>query len=578
MGLYDLKQLLLGASLFFVSACSHTPEPSAHPVFSFKSSNASSNEGAILYLINSGKTEQAIDAILAAQAQDPYFPLSHIIEELSLNILKTGIESKEPNDAILALYGIQISLNEKALSEVEGAIGSREPELQLTAVQVLSTYNHDATNQLLEEALRSDYLIIRLEAAHSLASKQTPSAYGQLEALMLKVDPEMRSFFPELFAIEKSPDSVQTLRRLLRDSNAKVRLEAIGAVTRAHLTELLPDLNTQAADLSPAIQEALAMSSAQFHDEALKPFLRQTTLSSYSTTALAAAFALYETGDKEAKQIIESEAQNNNLFAITLLGKMSSIPATILYEKVEAQDLQVSVNAAIALLERKDPRCLPALFDLFIQNHKDLIFEEVASPGRALSYYKITPSATQNIDKESIQFEMSLRIREQLLIKAVELPEPSFLQLAYTLFECRQLDLIPTLIRLLENIRTDGAIALLKDEASHLGSPFIRAYANLALFRLHEKGPYFDRVKEWLATNSSTEIMQLRPLVPWKLRSEKSPYALSLEERARLLTETCEALAETHDPESLKVLLLTMRNGKPQNRILLAGLLLRAAQ
>jgi HEAT repeat protein len=577
------EQLLL---LLLLTSCGSNHKPAEIPL-TFEEMEMPSKQGPILFLIQSGKIKEAVDALLQAQQNDanqsdPYIIEGDLLKRLGLHLLETGMNSHDEKDILLSLYGIQLSGNEEALTLAQKLITCQYPELQLAAIQVLANYNTDEANQLLEQALKSDYLLIRLEAAFAIATKKLPTAYAQIESLMVKVEPDFRPAFPKLFAICANPASQQMLKRLLRDPDERVRLETVHAICEANLSDLLPDLKTLYSDNSPAIQESIAEAIGIFQDSSSKNVLEKLQKSHYSSTQLAAFFAAYEStnkfGDNSSRQYIEELALDGNCFAINLLGKMGASSKDILYKLMHCPDSSIAVNAAIALLELKDPRSIEGLQELFIQNPKDLIFEEMVSHGRTLSYYKLTPSASENIQRDNFLFELSLRLREQMLINSLELPEESFLQLAQIIFEKQQLDLVPTLIRLLENLRSEKAIALLKEQSERPGCPLIRAYANLALFRLHEEGPYFAKVNDWVKNNSKLAMIEMRPQLPWALRNEKNPYILSLEEQARLLLECSEALAQSRDREGLKTLLIAIRDGNPHNRYLLAGLLLQASQ
>jgi len=570
MKLYPLLLTLL------LSSCASNHKPAEIPLtFEEVHESLSQDRGPLLFLIQSGKIKEAIDFALT---NDQNLDKNSLLNPLGLCLLERGASSNSEKDIFFSLYGIQLSGNEEALAKAYQHISSPYPELQLLTVQVLSTYNTDEANHLLEQALMSDYLLIRLEAAFAIASKKLPNATSQIESLFAKVDPGFRPIFAELFAMLANPASEKMLKRLLRDSNERVRLEAIHAICRMGLTDLQPDLKALYSDNFPAIQEAVCASIGSFQVASSKELLENFKKSNFSTTRLSALFASYELGDDTSRRHIEQEALEGNLFAIGLLGKMKG-SEDILSHLMHSPDSSVRVNSAIELLKLKDPRSVDGLHELFIQNPKDLVFEEMVSQGKTLSFYKLTPSASENVQRDSYLFEISLRLREELLVKALELDEDSFIELAQLIFEKRQLDLVPTLIRLLENLRSDKAIALLKEQSECLGCPLIRAYANLALYRLHEEGPYFMKVNDWVKNNIKLSLTEIRPQLPWMVvRQEKSPYTLSLEEQASLLLESLDALAQSRDPEGLKTLLIAIRDGNPQNRYLLAGLLLRASQ
>ena len=59
---------------------------------------------------------------------------------------------------------------------------------------------------------------------------------------------------------------------------------------------------------------------------------------------------------------------------------------------------------------------------------------------------------------------MTLALKEQILLEALELPDEAFLVIARKIFEHKQRDLIPITVRLLENMNTPGAIHLLQSK------------------------------------------------------------------------------------------------------------------
>src|SRR5207244_3393473 len=109
--------------------------------------------------------KEAIDQLLVAGKEDPYFFHSGILERLGLVILEKGGKSRNSDDLLNCLYAMSISLDERGLPVICKALRSDEPELQLTALSVLSHLNTDRSNLLIEEAMKSDYVMVRLEAA-----------------------------------------------------------------------------------------------------------------------------------------------------------------------------------------------------------------------------------------------------------------------------------------------------------------------------------------------------------------------------------------------------------------------------
>ncbi len=562
----------------FCSACSTGKEnvPSPHlPIIPEPRENHDVQPARISYLVRTGKPKEAIDEII--KAKDAYLFHSNVLQELGLSLLEQGLSSRNPQDTLLALYGAGISLNEQTIPAIEATLSSEDPNVQLVAVNVLSTFDTDEANCALEEAMRSDYVIVRIEAAYHLASKKHKRAFEQLHALFTKLPPDAKPLIPYLFAMEGSPASLLELKRLLYEADQNVRIETLLAIKEFARDDLIDDVKKLVNDPSPSMQEAVASTLASFQDEHSQVLLEHFAYKQTSP-ALAAFLGLYILGDQEALYIIEEEAQNNNLFALSLLGKIPQANPRILYQKITSDNLTISANATLALLERKDRKAFIGLPKILIDTPKDVTFQPIFSVGRSFSSWKAVPSSAHTLSKEPMFYELSLRMREDALTQALELPEDDFLAISEMIFSSEQRDLIPLLVHLLENMHSDKAIELLALQEQKPGSPFIRAWCNLALYRMHVPGPWAENLRKWVKGEKDESMFQTRPVLPWKMRMEKNPYTLTLEEKSRLLIESFQALAESQDEESTEALLRAIQTGNPHNRYTLAGLLMRSAQ
>ena len=76
----------------------------------------------------------------------------------------------------------------------------------------------------------------------------------------------------------------------------------------------------------------------------------------------------------------------------------------------------------------------------------------------------------------------------------------------------------------------------------------------------------------------SSELIRLRPLLPWKYRLEQSDFTLTPDETSRLLIESFLSIANQRDERSIAFLLKAIQLGNPQNRFALMGLLMRATE
>lgn len=525
--------------------------------------------------MQAGQTQPALQLYQDYYVQKGRHDLD-LVQKMGLILLEQGSRSDDPEIQLLSLFGAGISLNEKILPILEDAIKNRQPQIQLVALNFLSEYQNDRADVALNRALKSEFLIIRLEGAYRLAEKQAPSALGQVEALMSKLDSDLLSVFPPLLAMIGTPSAIKSLRKLLAHSNENVRIAAILSVAEYGRDDLLPVVRRLAMHHTMLQQEACALALGEMKDTSSIPLLENLTRSSVASVRLAALQALYRLGQHEMLKKIEIEAKNSNLFAIQILGEMPG-SENVLAELSGSSDLQVRINASLALLERRDPRCTRALIEILVRDARDLAFTKTVSPGKALMAYRAIPSAQQNLAEDSTAFELSLAIRERTLSKTRDLPEKNFLQLAQVIFDVQQNDLVPILVGLLENLQSADAIALLKKSQQKAGAPLIRNYCNLALYRLHEEGPYIENLTTWVSQQQQGELIRFRPIVPWD-EGEPTAFHLTPKETSRLLIDTFETLSASQEDTGINVLLNAIQNGNSKNKYALAGLLIRASQ
>ncbi len=500
-----------------------------------------------------------------------------VLQQMGFILLQKGIQSEDPQIFLMTLFGAGLSGSSGALEIIEKGLDHPDPQVQLLALHFIAKFDDDKTNDLLNGAMSSDFLAIRMEAAFYLAQRKHPHAVGQIEGLMFRLPPMFKPFFPSLFALLGTSDATAALRRLIEDPDPQVRVESILNVARLGRDDFLSLLRKRLTHTHVAELEATAFAMGALKDSSSLVKLRKLTRSPTDTVRLAAIMALLQLGDRTYIPLVQEMAKNNNLFAISCLGAISEMENT-LSELVVSNDLQVRMNAAIALLERRDPRCLGAVAEILILDARDLAFHPFSSVGRTLSAWKAVPSAELRSKDPTLDLSYSLAMREHLLRESIHLPERHFLNLGRMIFNRQQNDLVPTLISLLENLQTDGAIALLKEGAEKISCPLIRDYCHLALYRLKQEGPYEEYVNHWVMKQKEAELIRLRPLLPWKYRLEQSDYTLSAEETSRLLIESFLSIANRRDEKSIAFLLEAIQMGNPQNRYALMGLLMKATE
>jgi HEAT repeat protein len=533
---------------------------------------SNSQAGKILFLVQQGDHTQALKLYRQYYESQSCHDFE-LIHRIGLGLLDYGFRQTDPEIQLLSLFGASISAHEEAYYILEESLKSSYPQIQLVALQSLARLQNDQADQAINRAMGSNHLLIRLEAAHQLCKKKHPQAVSQTESLMYKTPKEILSMYPQLYAMVGDVQAIRILRKMLNNPSEKVRVAVILSAAQQGRDDLLPQIRQQASHLNYAQQEASAYALGLLKDEKSIAKLKKLTSSQYPNVALAAQQALYRLGQKDYLPSIRKAAKEGDVFAVAALSEIPEEEATLL-ELVNHTDIQVRVNATIALLEQHHSVCLTNLREILIQDRRGLAFTQNSSPAGALEAWKVIPSASQVLKEDVSAYVTNIELKESVLEKARELSEPEFLQIADLIFTTRQNTLIPLLVELLEDLGTPEAIQILMKYQQKLGAPLIRQYCNLALYRLKEPGPYGDQLRQWVKSQNQQDLIRFRPFVPWE--AGKGSYQLTPEETSRLLIEAFEAFANNQDQEGIEVLIEAIQNGHAKNKYALAGLLLRA--
>jgi HEAT repeat protein len=531
------------------------------------------NKNHILFLMRTGNISKAVNAYRTYQKQSGQHDYE-LIQEMGLLLLDQGYHSSDPETRIMTTFGAGISQNERALYILEGGMDSGAPELQLVSLNFLSQYQNDAADEALHHAMIASHPLIRLEAAFMLAQKKAPRAFPYAESLMYRFDEALMPLFPQFFAMIGSDEATRMLRKLMSHADQEVRVAAILSSAKFERDDLLPKIRTLATHGEKAQQEACAFALGALLDQTSIPRLKILSQSSIPPVRLAAWNSLHSLGCKEYKGFIEGAAKENDIFAISLLGEIEG-SENVLASLVSSSNIQIKINAGYALLQRRDPRCLPALVDMLIMDSRGLILSKTASKGKSLTAIRATPSGKQNFKDDPYAFELSLHLREDILDEALDLPEQSFLQLAKLIFLRQQNDLVPLTTNLLQKLRTQGAITLLKEHQQQPGAPLIRNYCNLALYNMKEKGPYGDNIRTWIGNMHNEELIRFRPFLPRELRDQEDTYQLTPQDNSSLLIASFESFVANRDEQGVDILLEAIDKGNKKNKYALAGLLMR---
>ncbi|WP_068468391.1 HEAT repeat domain-containing protein [Candidatus Protochlamydia phocaeensis] len=534
----------------------------------------SPEEGRILFLIQQGEHQQALNLYQAAAKQTGRHDFE-LLHKIGLALLDYGARQSDPEIQLLALFGASVSVHEDAYYILEEGLKSRYPQIQVVALKALAQLQHDQADQALLRAMGSDQLLVRFEAAHQLCLKKHPQAVNQTESLMYKTPKAVLPLYPPLLAAAGTPQAMRILRKFLLHSSEDVRLATILSLAKYQRDDLLPQIRQLALHSHFSQQEACAYALGLFKDEQSLTKLNKLASSQYPTVALAARQALYRLGQEEALQAIESAAQKGDIFAIAALGEMLD-HAKALLPLLQHPDMQIRFNAIIALLHQRHPQAFEHIKEILIRDKRDLAFSPTHSPGKVFKAWKIIPSANQILQDDISAYEDHLELKESILEMIREQSEADFIRIAHQIFAAQQNDLVPLTAELLEDIGSLEAINCLKTYQQKLGAPLVRHYCNLTLYRLQEPGPYDDQLRQWVKNQSQTEFIRFQPFIPWKWNSQG--YVLTPEETSQLLIKAYESLATNQDIPGIEALIEAIASGHSKNKYALAGLLLRATQ
>ncbi len=531
----------------------------------------------IPYLMRSLRVEDSINLYLSHYAKEGQHNFE-ILQQMGTVLLEQGMRSDDAEMQLLSIFGTNMAHLSQSVDILEAGIFSKNPMIQIASIQYLGTIQDDRCDELLIKAMHSEFLQVRLEAAYQLAVRKHKVATGQVEALMYRLPRPMWAFFPQFFAVIGTKDAMIILRQMIEDPQLGVRIEAILSVANHQRDDLLKSVRSHLTHSNPAEQEASIHALAILRDSKSIPKIEKLTKSSSPNVQLAAANALYHFGNKENHKFILEQAEQEDLFAISKLGHIEE-GKPLLAKLCKSSDQQVRLNSTLSLLSHHDPVCVPALCDFLLRDNRDLGFMPHHSIGRSSIAWKVIPSLQQQAKIAPYDLQaITIALREQMLRQSIELPEEHFFKIAQSLFDRRQNELIPMLVRLIENLNTPRAEELLKSIASKASDPLARTYCNLALFRMGKEGPYRDNIKAYLKEGGKKSLIQFRPLAPRELRVIDSQFELTAEENSRLLIEACMTMADKHDEECINTLLDLLLTSHAKNRFVFAGILLHAIE
>ncbi|MDX8431594.1 MAG: HEAT repeat domain-containing protein [Candidatus Algichlamydia australiensis] len=532
----------------------------------------------ILFLIKRGETERAIKEYMHHRNEVGHHE-PELLEEMAISLLHEGITSSNTDVQMMSMFGAKAAKVLCPLHIFEEGLNSQSPYVQAAALGTVAEMHEDYTDDLILEGMHSKFLMIRVQTAYFMAQRAAKGACGQIESLMRKLPPQFWAYFPELYAQLETSDARALLKSLLNHQLLQVRLATLFAITKFGRDDLLPSIRALSTHVDPFEQEMAAFSLGHFGDIGSKKQLEHLAKSPSDDVKLAALYALMQIGEEQHFSEIVKMAEKKNLFAVYLLHKWER-GKDILAKLVHDRDINVRLNATVALLKLKEVRALGAIAEFLLKTPSDLGFEPQLSAGSSLRAWRVKRLASAQPKEERERLAMITRsFRQELLVDSMELGEKIFMHIARKIFYTRHRELIPTLVRLLENQNSPCSLELLRSYSKEMGMPLTRAYCNLALYRLKADGFDQNSFIDWIHNEQGKHLIQFEKKSGWKRKKKAlTSYELAPAETSQLLFETYEAIATAHEPNAIDLLLDAMAYGNEQNRFALAGLLLIALQ
>ncbi len=542
------------------------------------------NKQHISYLISAHQIDEAISKYLQ-HYQEVKVHDFNILQQIASTLLEIGSKSKDVESETLTIFGISLigsnsSLSNNFLHFLKSSMKSQFQIVQMSALHLLNQIYEDDVDNIISIGLNSDYLQVRFEALYKLISRKSKNALGHVESLCNLLPYQLKPFFIELYPLYGSYDAILKLKQMCNDKDVNVRLMAILYAGSYKRDDMLTNVRAAITHVDPILKEAASFSLGALKDLHSIEQLKIASESQFVQTKLAALLALHKLGDEKAKEKIREIAKDGNVFAISICGDLTDCDEMLKSHLTSCCPF-TKLNAAIALLKLRNPAAKKVILEALTTNTTLVGFYPSMSVGKTLMVWKTISSALCNSKEEAKNLQaISNDFQENILQKCIDLPEETFIEIANEIFKNRQNSLIPKLVMLLENVGSDKIKQLLKEKTNEMGSPLIRSYCLLALYRLGEGSNYKETFLKLISNKKLMQLIEFKPTIERGSRQDKntSNYQLSPEENSGFFIEAMNSMANKHDIDCVEIILKTMKDGNVKNRFALAGLLLKSIQ
>lgn len=492
-----------------------------------------------------------------------------------LQLLKEGSLSSNQKHVLASLFGAGLASSTSSIDVLKHGISHQDFEVQMATLYYLSRFQEEEVGTFVQQAMRSSYLPIRIQAALELSNKRYLNAAAQIESLMRKIPSGAKPLFPAMFAQIGDQESILILKQLLYDENISVRISAILSCAQYGREDFLEEIIRLSRQPHSSQQEACLYTLGVLEQPEAEKHITSFLSSQHWEVRLAALYALYRLGQHHYREEIVTMAEEGNLHAIVLLANILGCEDT-LEKLIKSNDLNISLNATYAALHQSLPCIIYGLNSIFNQDLSNLEFTPVFSAGSSMLAWKAVPRKTVISKNKIITPDMSHIFREKILEMCGYLPPPDFIRVIQEIFNEENKDLIPMAVSLLQQYPDVSAENFLIEKRKDKGNSLLNTYATVALYRRTGLAIYQSEIIDWLKVEHKKENIDFKPIAPWKieggiLEQEK----LIPSDSCRLLIEAFEVATHNQNPEGIEVALDYLKTNTSNLRFAVCGILIR---
>lgn len=518
------------------------------------------------------------------QGKEPKSDLSHIRTSCRLlaeAILQHNLTSTNPQQIEAALFGYGLSRSVPPRSLLSNIFRKEIELIQISAVSLASKVSGPEVEYLLKEALRSNFLSVRMEALEQLIRKGSTLARPQLEGLYSKLSTREQVYLLPLFGIEGSKESLEHLYRSTQSGSYEVQAMAytVLAFCKHHQDLFTPTI------LDPRTLEAFLYYISSSPDP--KRFCQAERFKDHQDPAIRArAHAILAQRDLSSYSYLEEAARNEDLYALSVLQEIPQQGEKLLVDLLQSPKPLLRLNSALYLLNlttKEHKAALDVLEGVLVDSSSYL--RPSPSPGQTMTIWNQLPG----MPPDFVQEERSFKKQKEILLRAAQLPDETFIPFAERVIKksSRLIPLGTTCLAFrgaVEALKTISTIntpdcCLSDEEDLNLSQLYaLKAYVYCTKDqKLRKKLQYAAEKLIGTSTTSPNRSPKFspRPLIAYwtsKQATQKPEPDRGL--IAQFLLETAATLIEQQDPDALAFILFLMKNEPSCGQAYLAGLLL----